>query len=255
MERIKKAIASILLCAIIGVSHMQAAENLPVLMQTATDSRAGEILERAYRYIGSLESFSLRATLSNEDLYRGRMVVELTHRIDGKLKRPGKLRIDISGDSRNRSYFVDQGILSTYDRSRRLYAQVKVPQNIDGALDFAYENYDIKTPLANILYSDLADRLMPQVQGYYFGMVYVGDTLCDYIGFSNQKESFQVWVAKGDKPLIRKYVVIDKTSSMRLHSRVSIEWNNDVKIQEKNFTFIPGKEAKKIEMVLPEGEE
>jgi hypothetical protein len=250
----KKVIRGILLLLAVSSGCLQASERPPMLMHSAVDSRAGEILERAYRYIESLRSFSLKATLSNEDLYRGRMVVELTHQINIRLKRPGKLRIDISGDSRNRSYYVNRGILSTYDRSRELYAQIKVPQNIDQTLDFAYENYDIKTPLANILYSNLVKRLMPQVQGYYFGMVYIDNTLCDYIGFSNDQESFQVWVARGDKPLIRKYVIIDKTTSMRLHSRVLIKWDTDAKISEKTFEFISEKKMKKIEMISTKGE-
>jgi hypothetical protein len=226
-------------------------DTLPKLM--GTPSKAGKIMEKAYRYLGSLDHFAFTATLTNEDVYEKKMVVELTHRVSVKLDRPSRLRVDIIGDSRNRSYFLNEGKLTTYARDYGLYGQIEIPENIDDALDYTYEHYKIETPLANILYSDIYERLRPKTKGVYFGMAFVNGILCDYIGFTNAKKSFQVWVQKGDRPLIRKFVIIDKTTPMRLHSTTVIDWQEDSEISPEVFTFNPPENAYKIDMVPPQG--
>jgi len=252
-KKVRRWMTGVSFLALSGAGIVQASDTVPSLMHSTADARAGKVLDNAYRYIESLKSFSFKAVLTNEDIYEGKMVVELTHQVEVRLKRPENLRIDITGDSRNRSYYIHRAVLTIFDRGRKFYAETNVPQTIDGALDFAYEHYRVQTPLANILYSDLLKRLKPKVQGYYFGVTYIGNTLCDYIGFSDEKKSFQVWVAKGSRPLIRKYVIIDKTNPMRLHSSVLIDWDSDVKISDKIFQFTPDKKVKKIGIFKPEG--
>ena len=252
-EKIKKCLLTVLFPIIVVPAIVQASETGLRLMHPVTDTRAEKILERAYRYIASMRRLSFDAVLTNEDSYEGKMVVELKHHIEVWLQRPDHLRIDISGESRNRSYFLRNGLLTIFDHTRNLYAETKVPGSIDGALDFAYEHYAIETPLANILYSDLFRRLKPKVKGYYFGTSYAGGVLCDHIGFVDRKASFQIWVAKGEKPLIRRYVIVDKTTPMRLHSTVEIDWKSDREISEGLFTFPTGQKRRKIEMIRSEG--
>jgi len=255
MKRISIRIAAgIALLLAVPYCRVQAADVEAKLMHTSTDKRAIQILDKAYHYLDSLKAFSFKATLTNEDLYDGKMVVELTHRIEVLLQRPGHLKIDIIGDARNRSYYLNETLLTIFDRDRMLYGELKVPRGIDGALDEAFEHYRIKTPLANLLYSDVERRLKMKTDGYYFGMAYVGETLCDYIGFVDQRRSIQFWVAKGEKPLIRRYVIIDKSTPMRLHSTVVIDWSDERLKGKNSFQFIPPESAKRIKILAPEGD-
>jgi len=219
-----------------------------------TTTKANDILERSYRYIGALKEFSFEATLINEDIYDKSMVVEVKHQIRVKLKRDTKLRIDIDGDTKNRTYYLYGNRLISYDRDIALYAELVVPYGIDKALDYIYENYKIETPLANILYSDIYNRLRPKVKGNYFGMTMIDNKLCDYIGFSNQKTSYQVWIAKGAEPLIMKYVIIDKTDPFRLHSTTYIKWDKEKKISDKFFKFDQKNGIYRVDIVSTKGE-
>lgn len=224
--------------------------NSPMLLDSR--SKANEILENSYRYISSLPRFSFEATTINEDLYNN-MVVDVKHNIKVKLKRDAKLRIDIEGDTKNRVYYLYGKHLINYDKSIGLYADIEVPYGIDNALDYIYEYYSIETPLANILYSDIYDRLKPKVKGNYFGTTMIGRTVCDYIGFSNPKRSYQVWIAKGREPLIVKYVIIDKSSPFRLHSTTYIEWNIDKDYSDKVFKFTPKEGVYRIDIIPSKG--
>jgi len=251
----KWVIVAIVFFAAVAGCDLQAGDTKPKLMHTSTDAKAGRILDKAYQYLESLNMLSFRAKLVNEDLYEGKMVVELTHWVDVEIERPGHLRIDIVGDTRHRSYYLNEGILTIFDPDLNLYGELRVPGGIDEALDDAFDHYRIKTPLANLLYSDISRRLKAKTEGHYFGVAYVGETLCDYIGFSDQRRSFQLWVAKGEKPFIRKYVIIDKSTPVRLHSTVVIDWDNKGGLSEKIFQFFPPKGTRKIEVLAREGVE
>jgi hypothetical protein len=216
--------------------------------------KASEILKRAYRYLESLERFSFDATTSNEDLYAGKMIIELTHHINVEVERPDRLRIDIAGDVKNRSIYFNQGHFTLLETKTGFYGQLEIPKTIDKALDFLYDTYHIKTPLANLLYSDLLERLGPKKEGYYFGSTLIGKTVCDYVGFSNRSREFQVWIERGDRPLIRKFVIIDKTLKRHLRSTTTIDWNTHPLFFGSSFAFTPPRNGVKIDIETPKKE-
>jgi hypothetical protein len=87
------------------------------------------------------------------------MLVTYTHWVHIDLKRPDKLHIKISGDLKSKEYFIDQKRFTVYDALTSYYGQLEVPQGIEKALGFLFEKYDVKSPLANILYSDLERKI------------------------------------------------------------------------------------------------
>jgi len=237
---------SVMLFIFITITSGTAAE---VPKKAEYTPEAEEILLKAYRYLDSLDSYSFDAVTNNESPFLDIMMVELTHRIHTEVVRPDKLRIDISGDGENKSFYLYNGVFTIYNRNSNLYGQVAIPglnQDIDDTLDFLYEKYHIKTALANLLYSDLEKRLMPEEDGYYFGVTFVGKTECDYIGFDNDNRELLIWVERGKYPLIKKFIVTDKTDTDYPRSTTTIDWHVNMKIPEEHFIFKAPEGAYKI---------
>lgn len=197
------------------------------------------IIMKAYRYLGTLNSFSVDAITTNDDYFQEEMVATFTHKIHIDLQRPGKLHIDVMGDLKNRSFYLNAGRFTMYDQDLDYYGKLKVAQNIDMALDDLFEAYDIKTALANILYSDLDKRIHPKNKGYYFGISEVDGKECHHIGFTSSVEEIQLWIEKGKRPLIRKFIVIDKTEAHLPRSGTMLRWNLKPKLNGALFEFIP----------------
>ncbi len=210
-----------------------------------------KILDRAYGYLESLKSFKFKAVTDNEDIYLKKMRVTLTHEVEVELKRPDKLMVDISGNVKNRRYYLNGKNFVMIDKKRGYYGELEVPQGVDAALDYLFEKYDIKTPLANLLYSDLKQRILPKKEGVYFGSVTVDGTICDYIGFRDKYKELQVWISKGDEPLIRKFVLIDKGSGKSLRSSTTIEWSTKEDISDDEFVFKAPEGSVKISVESP----
>ena len=197
------------------------------------------IVMEAYRYLGRLEKFSVDAITTSDDTFQGKMLVTFTHKVHIDLQRPDKLHIEVSGDLKQRSFYLDKGNFTLYDKDLDYYGILSVPQNIDGALDTLFERYQIKTSLANILYSDLDRRIPPKNKGYYFGLSEVEGALCYHLGFTNKVREIQLWIEKGIRPLIRKFIIIDKTQKQLPRSVTLLKWNLHPTFQKALFEFEP----------------
>jgi|GEM_PF-1470718 len=211
------------------------------------------LLMNAYRYMGKLKRFSIDAVTTSDDNYMDRMVVTYTHWVHMDVQRPSKLHIGVSGDLKAKEYYINGKHFTVYDALTNYYGTLEIPEGIDKALDFLFEKYDVKSPLANILYSDLYRRIPPKDKGYYFGISEVEDTPCHHIGFVTPTQEYQVWIASGERPVIRKFVIIDKTEPFFPRSGTVLRWHFDEKASENLFRFDMPKGAVKID-IEPIGE-
>jgi len=193
------------------------------------------IVMNAYRYLGGLKHFSVDAVTTNDDYFQGKIIATFTHKIHIDLQRPDRLHIDVDGDLKHRSFYLNGGDFTMHEKDLDYYGKVKVPKKIDEALDTLFETYKIKTTLANILYSNLDKRLSPKEKGYYFGISQVGGVPCHHIGFSNEVQSLQLWIEKGIRPLIRKFIVIDKTEKYLPRSGTRLHWDLHPKLDPSLF--------------------
>lgn len=207
------------------------------------------ILMNAYRYLGKLKRFSVDAVTTNDDAFQGKILVTYTHWVHIDLQRPGKFYVEVNGDLKNRSFYLNNGDFTIYDEDLNYYGKLKLPRQIDAALDALFEQYDIKTALANILYSDLDRRIPPKEKGYYFGLSEVDDVACHHIVFSNNVEEIQFWIEKGERPLIRKFIVIDKTEPLLPRSGTVLRWKLNPQFSKKHFEFISPEDARKIPII------
>lgn len=216
---------------------------------------ASSILLRSYRYIERLKRFSIEAEMSSDDMYLDRMVVTYTHRVEIDVWRPGKLFVSIDGDVKSREYYLSHGDFTVYDIPTRYYGKLRVSPNIDDALDYLFEAYGIKAVLANIIYSDLEKRIPPRNKGYYFGESEVDGKVCHHIGFDYPSHSYQVWIEKGAHPLIRKFLIVDKTNPLLLRSGATLKWDIDPKFPDGFFLFTPTKGDRHIDITPKQGVE
>ncbi len=250
MEFIKRFLTILMLLLLSSTMMLSAAEQSKKIK--TTHPVASAILMDAYRYVGSLEYFSFDAITTNDDVFRDLMLQEFTHKVHVDMVRPDKLQIHVSGDIKNRSIYLFNDIFTVIDHDHNFYGELQVPKTIDRVLDHLFEKYEIKAPLANLLYTDLDKRIAPKENGHYFGTTRVDGKICHYIGFVNDQRELQVWIEKGQTPLIRKFSIIDKSEKFDLRSTTLLRWDIKPYFKRKHFLFKAPKDAEKIS-VLPKG--
>ena len=210
----------------------------------ATSTEATSIIEKAFAYVGSLNQYAFEAVVQNDDITDDKMV-KYRHDVHVKVKRPDKFRIETKGDVKNRSIYFNDGLFTMLDHDFNYYGQIKTPKTIDKALDYIFDKYGIEAPLAQLIYSDMHKRTKMKLSKY-FGKVDLYGTECDYVAFADSKKEVHIWITRGEKPLIRNFVIIDKTGKEPLRSDASVSWDLQKKLPDSDFVFKAPNNAMKI---------
>lgn len=214
----------------------------------ATGQSAKDILDKAYNYIGSMDKYAFQAVVLEEEIENGAVYNTYRHDISVKVDRPHKLRVDTIGDITDRSSFINNGHFTMLDYGFGYYGQLETPETINGALDFIFEKYGIRAPLAQLVYSDMNKRVkdLKFKKSKYFGTMNVDGTLCDYVAFSNDTGEIHLWIETGDKPLVKNYSIVYKDGEGKPRINTSIIWDNNLKILDSDFVFKKPKGALKL---------
>lgn len=210
----------------------------------AAEASASDIAKKAYQYIGSLDKYAFDAVVTNEDIENGKSV-KSTYRVSAKVDRPDKFRFDVKGDDRDRTSYLNGGVFTMVDHGFSYYGQLKTGKGIDGTLDYIFDRYGIKAPLAQLLYSNMQKRTKIR-KSKNFGKVMLDGTECDYVAFVVKSKEVHMWIPTGDKPLIKRFIVIDKKIAGNPRSISTIRWNPNAKISDSDFVFKTPKDASKI---------
>ena len=212
----------------------------------AAERSATAILKHAYQYIGSLDKYAFNAVVTEDDMKEGKLLKRYRQYISVKVDRPDDLRTDTKGDTKNRSTYLHNGIFTMIDHGFNYYGQIKLPgKSINAALDYIFNKYGIKAPLAALIYSDMNKRTK-FTKITYFGKRTIKGAEYDYIAFRNKGGVIHAWISRGEKPLVKYFTIIDTTVKGNPRTTASIKWDTDPKLSEKDFIFTAPKGASKI---------
>ena len=71
---------------------------------------------------------------------------------------------------------------------------------------------------------------------------------CHHLAFRNTEVDWQIWVAVGDKPLPKKYVITSRWITGAPQYSTTMSWNLTPDSLDNIFTFVVLRDAKKVEV-------
>ncbi len=206
----------------------------------AADLSARDIVNNAYKYVGSLDKYAFDAVVVDR-IQDG----EVRNNVSVKVDRPDRLRVDVKGTHKDRTTYFNDGHFTMIDHNFGYYGQLETPKSIDGALDFIFAKYGILAPLASLVYSDMQKRAKIN-NSKYFGIVDVDGVKCHYIAFGKKRKEIHVWIEAGEKPLVKTYTIIEKIGNNTERIDTTIKWSKKPKISDSDFVFKAPRGATKI---------
>lgn len=209
----------------------------------AAEKNAKEIVNKAYAYLGSMDQYAFDAVVVDGETIDGE-ALKYKHNVSVKIDRPGKFRVDVKSDIKDRTNYLNNGVYTMIDHEFEYYGQLKTPKTIDGTLDFIFEKYGIRAPLTTLMYSDM-DKRVKFKSNKYFGVVTVAGVECDYVAFKGPVREVHIWITTGDTPLVKTYSIIN-TEEKNARINTTLTWDTDPKISENTFIFTAPKSATKI---------
>ena len=150
----------------------------------ATEKSALQIINKAFAYTENMDKYVFSAAIVENEVQEDGTLIPYRYDTVVKVDRPGKLRIDTKSKYMDRSNYVNEGLYTLMENKEGKYGQLTVPKTIDQALDRILSNFDIKVPLASLVYSDMSKRVKFN-SSQYFGTVKIR---C-LPSFRNSKES------------------------------------------------------------------
>ena len=125
----------------------------------ATEKSAVSIMKNAYAYTGAMQQYAFDAIIMDEVPDTGNILKKYRHDLKVKVDRPGNLRVDINGDTRNRTNYIHNGTYTMVDHSFGYYGEIKVSDTIDDTLDHLFISFGITPPLSALIFSDMGNRM------------------------------------------------------------------------------------------------
>ena len=220
---------------------------------TAADKSALDIINKAFQYTSSLNTYAFTANIVEDEMQEDGTSIAYKYITSVKVKRPGQLRIDTKSKFLNRSITIDNGLFTIMRHGDNTYSQLSVSKNIDIAIESILTKYDIKEPLASLIYSDMAKRVESH-SSQYLGTKNVDGVVCDYVRFKSQHRDIHVWVTKGDSPQIKAYNIKDTSEQPYVTTETKITWDVKRSIQNSDFVFNAPKNSKKVEIVTEDSD-
>jgi hypothetical protein len=221
------------------------------------DEQALKILQKATDYLTSLNQFHLKGNTVMDVVQETGQKIQFSAAVEVTIKRPDHLFASrVRDDGSTRRFWYDGKTAMMYDEKENVYGKIPVPDTIDEMLDYLEEVIKNPRPLADLLYSDLSHLATLPVSGAYVGESYVGETACDHLAFRCESVDWQVWVDRGEKPLIRKVVITYKElpGGPQFAARLD-QWNVMPEISDSLFQFSPPEGAQRIRVVVLQPEE
>ena len=216
------------------------------------EPQADRILREMSGYLKAHQEYKFHAEITYDSLLSNDQEIQYGGATDVSVRRPDKLHVEYRGDERQSRVVFDGTKITLCDLVANTYSVMKVPSDIDAAVDHVFEKYNFSVPIADMVYSDLYRILTEKVQsGFLVGQHAVDGIPCHHLVFKQELIDWQIWIEVGPNPVPRKLVITyvgDK--GWPQYSARFTSWDFKPKHSEDYFRFQSPAGADQID-VLP----
>lgn len=234
-----------LLLGVAGCATAQEQTNQP----DAISPRAEKVLRSACDFLAQTPAFTFSAEIWREHVDDEGQKIQFSRTVEMDVKRPDRLRLEISSPLSARGFWYDGQTLTILDRKQNWYSTTNMPATLDEMADAAHDQ-GIDLLLIDMALSDpYANATAKVEQGRYYGISPVLGVPCHHLAFTQENVDWQIWIEDGPQPLIRKFVITHKNDpGAPEFTAIITRWNMTDRIADSDFVFERPAGAAKIEM-------
>ncbi|HRD27427.1 MAG TPA: DUF2092 domain-containing protein [Caulobacter sp.] len=225
-----------------------AAEATAPAVSPAVDPAALQALERMSAYLGTLTTFRVVAQTTYDQVYDNGQTLTFDSTITYDVRRPDGFIINMAADRHVRQIYFDGQSITLFAPNRGLYGTVPAPATIDQTLDLAWQRYGILIPLRDLFRWSApgGDRKLDLRTGVRVGYARIDGVDCDQYAFQEGGIDWQIWIARGAKPVPVRVVIIDATDLAHPQFSANLTWTETPAYAADAFTFKPPANSSRI---------
>jgi hypothetical protein len=211
------------------------------------DQRAIEALSAMSRYLGTLQTFELKAETETDEVMEDGLKLRFGGTTTYKVRRKDGLFVQLISDRKVRQFYYNGKTLTVTAPRMGVYAQIDAPPTIGELLERMNADYGIGIPLADLFYWGTDEAMAASVlsaQSLGFALINGEDT--DHYAFRGKDVDWQVWIRRGDTPTPAKIVLTSKNEPDAPTYSAELKWNAVAAFGDEIFVFTPPEGAVKI---------
>ena len=237
-----------------GTSFPQAIDSAPVFTPDMVEPDAVDALKRMGAYLMSLQTVGITSEGSLDVVTGEDQRIQMDGVTTYKIRRPGFV-IDYVSDIKSRRFIYDGKTFTVYSPKLGYYASVPAPATNRAVLDTIYQKFGISLPLEDLfLWADPNGvRQQALKSAYRVGTTTLDGVATDHYAFREATVDWEVWIQKGDQPLPRKLVIVDRTEATHPTFTTRLSWQVNPTYADSDFAFVPDQDAKRIQLATYKG--
>jgi hypothetical protein len=248
MDRILWRLASALMLALVLGNTPAPAQETPAVT-SEIDEKTMSILTRMAEFLAKAQHFSVTTDIGYDVMQDWGQKIEFGATRKITVRRPDRMAMDITDrDGTRRGFRFDGKQIAFFGLTEKVYATAEKSGDLDAA--FAYFTRDLQMPLpmADLLSNNLPKTLKDKVnEAYSVEEATMDGTSCDHIAVRNDLVDAQMWIAKGDKPVLQRIVLTYKLEDGEPQFWANFhDWNFSAETPDSLFTFTPADGAARI---------
>ena len=238
-----------------GVAMPQWARPDPIVTEGVIEDEAVQAVKDMSNYLMSLNTIGITSVGSLDVVTNDGQRIQLDGTTNYKVRKPGFV-IDYVSDQKSRRFIYDGKSFTVYSPKLGFYAQAPAPATNKEVLDAIYEKFGISLPLVDFLRwgdGENADRIQALKSAYEVGTATVDGVDTDHFAFREADVDWEIWIQKGDQPLPRKLVIVDRSQGTHPTFTSRLNWQVNPAYTDSDFAFVPDADAKRIQLATYKG--
>jgi len=213
------------------------------------DEDAVALLRSAAHFLRDSQSFSVVTRTGFDVVQSDGQKIEFGASRKATIQRPNRARFEFERrDGKAGVVVFDGNDIWAYSASADVYAHTPQPGDIDASIELLTEELGITAPLSDLYTSDVGSTLAEGLRScYVIGDSIVAGEPCDHVAVRNEYADYQLWVAKGDQPLLQRIVITyrEEPGEPQFWAEFS-DWNMAPSADSRTFVFQPPEGAERI---------
>ena len=216
------------------------------------------------QFLTSKQSFSYTAVMGYQAVQEAGFRLEFGSTKKLTVKRPDRARVESQNRNGDKRLIVIDGKeIAVFDETAQVYAIVPKEGTLSEVIDYFVDDLQMPLPMAELVSDDLAEVLTEQINfAHTVDESTIAGVLCDNIIIQNDEVDAQLWIEKGEQPLLRRVVITYRNAPGEPQFWAQFqEWDFTPDVGDEKFTFNPPADANRIIFapamlaVVPGGEE
>lgn len=222
----------------------------PAAAAPAVEPQAVAALQKMGNYLRSLKSFTVHGDTTLDVVTEDGQKLQFPGSVDYKVRTPNDLQLSWKTDRKERELYYDGKTLTVYGPKNKYYASVDAPPTLRALLTDARDRYGIELPLPDLFLWGTDEAPVSNLKAATFvGPARIDGSVTEQYAFRQDGVDWQLWLETGDKPLPRRLVITTTDDPAQPQYSTTLTWNTNASFKDSAFTFVPPKDAARIELV------